>query len=139
MELRELTTADSESATSLWTESDLTRPWNDPAADFDRAIAGPTSSVLGAFDGDVLSGTVMVGHDGHRGWVYYLAVSPRRRRAGVGRHLMEEAEQWLRQRGVVKLNVMVRHTNQTALGFYEQLGYSDAEVTVLARWLIDPE
>ncbi len=139
MELRELTTADRERAASLWTESGLTRPWNDPAADFDRAIAGPTSVILGAFDGDALSGTVMVGHDGHRGWVYYLAVSPDRRRAGLGRRLMEDAERWLRQRGVVKLNLMVRHTNHEALSFYERLGYNDAEVTVLARWLRDPE
>ena len=51
---------------------------------------------------------------------------------------MDEAEQWLRRRGVVKLNLMVRHSNRAVVGFYEQLGYNDAEVTVLSRWLVDP-
>lgn len=80
----------------------------------------------------------MVGHDGHRGWVYYLAVKPANRRGGVGSRLMQEAESWLRERDVVKLNLMVRHSNAEALSFYQQLGYEDAEVTVLARWLVEP-
>ena len=80
MDVRELTAADRPSATALWSEVGLTRPWNDPGADFDRAVAGPTSCVLGAFD-DGLAATSMVGHDGHRGWVYYLAVDPARRGA----------------------------------------------------------
>lgn len=138
MEARDLTTSDREPAISLWADSGLVRPWNDPAADFDRALAAPSSAVLGAFEGDALVGTVMVGHDGHRGWVYYLAVSPDRRRAGLGRRLMEEAERWLRQHGVVKLNLMVRRSNRTAIGFYERLGFSNAEVTVMARWLHEP-
>lgn len=138
MEIRELTAPDRERTISLWVEADLVRPWNEPSADFDRALAGPTSAILGACEGDVVVATAMVGHDGHRGWVYYLAVSPDRRRAGLGRRLMEEAERWLRQHGVVKLNLMVRHSNHAAVGFYEQLGFRDAEVTVLARWLLDP-
>ena len=137
MDVRELTAADRPSATALWSEVGLTRPWNDPGADFDRAVAGPTSCVLGAFD-DGLAATSMVGHDGHRGWVYYLAVDPARRGSGVGRRMMREAERWLLERGAVKINLMVRHDNAAALGFYERLGYEDAEATVLARWLDDP-
>lgn len=80
----------------------------------------------------------MVGHDGHRGWVYYLAVKPANREGGVGRRLMQEAENWLRERDVVKLNLMVRHSNAEARSFFQRLGYEDAEVTVLARWLVEP-
>jgi ribosomal protein S18 acetylase RimI-like enzyme len=138
MELRELTSADREPATALWGGAGLTRPWNDPGADFDRAVAGPTSCVLGAFLDGGLAATAMVGHDGHRGWVYYLAVDPARRHDGLGRRMMAEAERWLRERGTVKLNVMVRDDNAPALGFYERLGYRDAQTTVLARWLHDP-
>ena len=138
MDVRELSAADRGAATALWAEAGLTRPWNDPGEDFDRALRGATSCVLGAFDHDGLAATVMIGEDGHRGWVYYLAVSPSRRRAGLGRRMMSEAERWLRDRGAVKLNLMVRYTNADALGFYEQLGYQDAGVTVFARWLRDP-
>jgi ribosomal protein S18 acetylase RimI-like enzyme len=81
---------------------------------------------------------VMVGHDGHRGWVYYLAVKRAHRRRGLGRRVMQEAESWLRERGAVKLQLMVRDANAGALGFYRQLGYEGADVTVLARWLVDP-
>jgi ribosomal protein S18 acetylase RimI-like enzyme len=80
----------------------------------------------------------MVGHDGHRGWVYYLAVDPGKRRSGLGRHMMQKAEGWLRQRGVVKLNLMVRNGNDGALNFYRRLGFEDANVTVLAHWLVGP-
>ena len=138
MEIRELTAADRTPAASLWEDTGLTRPWNDPESDFDRALAGPSSAVFGAFDNVDLAATVMVGHDGHRGWVYYLAVCPTRRRNGLGRRMMSTAETWLHSKGVVKLNLMVRHSNQEALGFYERLGYADAEVTVLSRWLHAP-
>jgi ribosomal protein S18 acetylase RimI-like enzyme len=137
MDIGELTTADRDAAARLWDEAGLTRPWNDPARDFDRALRGPTSTVLGAFGGE-LAATVMVGHDGHRGWVYYLAVARSHRRRGLGRRMMQEAESWLRDRGAVKLQLMVRNGNPEALGFYRQVGYEDADVSVLARWLVDP-
>ena len=73
---------DAEAVIALWRACGLTRPWNDPAADFARAVEGPTSAVLLRREGDALAASVMVGFDGHRGWVYYLAVAPGRRRAG---------------------------------------------------------
>jgi ribosomal protein S18 acetylase RimI-like enzyme len=134
-DMRALRTEDREAAVDLWQRVQLTRPWNNPAQDFDRAIDNPTSAVLGELAGHTLVGTVMVGHDGHRGWVYYVAVDPDHRGGGVGRRMMAAAEDWLAERDVPKLNVMVRHTNREALGFYTRLGYRDSEVTVLSRWL----
>jgi ribosomal protein S18 acetylase RimI-like enzyme len=138
MNVRELTAADRDAATALWAEAGLTRPWNDPTRDFDRALNGTTSAVLGAGGARELAATVMVGHDGHRGWVYYLAVTPEKRRCGLGRLMMQEAEEWLRDRGAVKLQLMVRDGNAEALGFYRRIGYEVAAVTVHARWLVDP-
>jgi ribosomal protein S18 acetylase RimI-like enzyme len=139
MEIRELTVADRQAAIGLWEQAGLTRPWNPPDEDFDRAVDGPTSAVLGAIDEQALAATAMVGHDGHRGWVYYLAVERSQRHRGVGRRMMEHAEAWLRARGAVKLNLMIRHTNAPALGFYQRLGYEDDDVTVVSRWLAAPE
>jgi len=138
MEIRELRAADRGAATGLWAQTGLTRPWNPPDKDFDRAVSGPTSAVLGAIAEQNVTATVMVGHDGHRGWVYYLAVDPSKRHRGLGRRMMQEAEDWLRACGVVKLNLMIRHSNTPALGFYDRLGYENAEVMVLARWLTEP-
>ncbi|WP_166870430.1 GNAT family acetyltransferase [Salinibacterium sp. ZJ450] len=135
MQIRDLTAGDSEAAISLWHEAGLTRPWNPPELDLRRAVDGATSTVLGAFDNDRLVGTVMVGHDGHRGWVYYLAVGEDQRGTGLGRRMMAAAERWLREHGAVKVQLMVRSTNESVLGFYDHLGYEDADVQVRSKWL----
>ena len=120
---------------ALWEACGLTRPWNDPQRDARLAIEGATSTVLGLRDGDTLIASVMTGFDGHRGWVYYLAVAPERRREGLGRRLMDAAEAWLRDRGAPKLQLMVRTSNAEALGFYEALGLERQEVVTLGRFL----
>jgi ribosomal protein S18 acetylase RimI-like enzyme len=135
MRLSDITPADFPAVIALWEEAGLTRPWNPPAADLQRALDTPTATVLGAVADDRLVGTVMVGHDGHRGWVYYLAVAAAERGTGVGRTLMRAAEGWLVERGAVKVQLMVRPTNTAVTGFYDRLGYTDADVRVLAKRL----
>ncbi|HTU09810.1 MAG TPA: GNAT family acetyltransferase [Allosphingosinicella sp.] len=131
----EATLADAAATIALWEACGLTRPWNDPAGDFRLAVEGATSAVLLLRDGDALAASVMTGFDGHRGWVYYLAVAPDRRRAGLGRRMMDAAEAWLRSRGAPKLQLMVRGTNADALGFYEALGLERQDVVTLGRFL----
>ena len=131
---RRLAPLDRAAAVALWQACGLTRPWNDPAADFDRAVAGKGSAVFGIDAGAALVGTVMVGDDGHRGWLYYLAVAPSHRGCGLARLLVAAAEEWLRGRGVPKVQLMVR-TGNDAVGFYAALGYEPSDVTVMARWL----
>ena len=101
----------------------------------DHALAGPSSTVLAALADGVLVGTAMVGHDGHRGWVYYVAADPGRRHSGIGRALMAASEAWLVGRGVPKIQFMVRTTNAAVLAFYERLGYEPQDVVVLGRRL----
>lgn len=129
------TAGDAEAVIALWRACALTRPWNDPASDFALAIDGTTSTVLVARDGAAIAGSVMAGFDGHRGWVYYLAVAPERRREGLGRALMAAAEAWLRERGAPKIQLMVREDNEAALGFYESLGMERQKVVTLGRFL----
>lgn len=135
MHISDLLLTHVDDAVALWHASGLTRPWNDPHADLARALAGPSSTVLAAVDTGVLAGTAMVGHDGHRGWVYYLAVRPDRRRTGLGRELMSAGERWLAERDVPKVQVMVRTTNAAVVDFYESLGYEDGGVLVLGKFL----
>ncbi len=85
-------------------------------------------------DGNLV-GTAMIGHDGHRGWVYYLAVVADLRRTGLGRQLMHASERWLRERGIPKVQLMVRTTNTEVVAFYEALGYEDGQVVVLGKFL----
>jgi ribosomal protein S18 acetylase RimI-like enzyme len=129
------TPGDADRVIALWHACGLTRPWNDPAADFARAIEGPASAVLVRRDGEALAASVLVGCDGHRGWVYYLAVAPERRREGLGRALMADAEAWLRAHGAPKIQLMVRDSNDAALAFYEALGLERQPVVTLGRFL----
>lgn len=123
-------------ATTLWKNCGLTRPWNDPRADFERAVSGSASVVAGATeDSGRLLGTVMVGVDGHRGWVYYLATVPTARRQGIARGLMAWAERWIRDRDVPKIQFMVRTDNTDAMAFYHHLGYHRQDCLVLGRRL----
>jgi ribosomal protein S18 acetylase RimI-like enzyme len=135
MNFRELDASDVQSVTALWREVDLVRPWNDPDGDFHGAIAGPTSIVLGAEVEGVLIGTVMVGYDGHRGWLYYVAVAPSAQRSGVGTALTHRAEEWLAERGAQKVQLMVRRGNDEPRLFYSELGYEPSDVTVFQKWL----
>ena len=123
---------------ALWHACGLLRPWNDPEADLRRALRGPDSTVLACVDDGTLLGTAMVGHDGHRGWVYYLAVAPAARGRGLGRRLMEACEAWAAQRGIPKIQLMLRKDNAAARGFYERLGYERSDVIVLGRRLDSP-
>ena len=129
--------ADSDVATvaALWQRCELTRPWNDPAADIALARRGPNSAVLVGRDGDSIVASVLVGHDGHRGWVYYVAVDPDQHGKGRGREIMNAAEDWLRQAGIEKMMLMVRPDNTGVKAFYEQLGYLEQERVVYAKWL----
>jgi ribosomal protein S18 acetylase RimI-like enzyme len=125
-------------AVALWHATGLTRPWNDPDEDLARALDGTASTVLAARDNDGrLLGTAMVGHDGHRGWVYYLAVHSDAQRRGIGRALMQACEEWVRDHGVPKIQLMVRSTNTDVVAFYESLGYVASDVVVLGRVLTD--
>ena len=127
--------ADVAEVVALWQACGLTRPWNDPAADIALARRGPNSAILIGRDGGAMIATAMVGHDGHRGWVYYVAVDPARREKGFGRAIMDAAEGWLRQAGIAKLQLMVRRENARAGAFYQSIGYAESQTIVFAKWL----
>ncbi|HSI19076.1 MAG TPA: GNAT family acetyltransferase [Sphingomonas sp.] len=131
------TATDAAAVIALWQVCGLTRPWNDPAADYARAVAGEHSAILVSRNGDAIAASIMVGEDGHRGWVYYLAVAPDRRRAGLGARMMTAAEAWLRARGVPKIQLMVREGNEDALAFYAALGLERQPVITLGRFFGD--
>ena len=127
--------ADIAEVIALWRRCGLTRPWNDPAADIALARKGPNAAVLAGRNGGGIVASVLVGHDGHRGWVYYVAVDPDCRHQGYGRVVMDAAEGWLRRRGIEKLQLMVRSDNSQVQTFYQSLGYLEQERIVYAKWL----
>jgi ribosomal protein S18 acetylase RimI-like enzyme len=120
---------------ALWQRCGSTRPWNDPAADIALARSGANATILLGRDNGDLVASVLVGHDGHRGWVYYVTVDPEHRFKGFGRMIMSAAEDWLRARGIEKMQLMVRGDNTRVQAFYQSIGYFEQERVVFAKWL----
>ncbi|MDB5565195.1 MAG: GCN5-related N-acetyltransferase [Tardiphaga sp.] len=119
----------------LWQRCGLVRPWNDPEADIALARQNANADILLGRAGDVIAASVLVGHDGHRGWVYYVSVDPEYQRKDFGRAIMAAAEDWLRARGIEKMQLMVRADNTQVQAFYESLGFGEQKRIVYAKWL----
>ncbi|MGY3037855.1 ribosomal protein S18 acetylase RimI-like enzyme [Bradyrhizobium sp. USDA 4354] len=130
-----ITDADVEGVVALWQRCGLTRPWNDPHADIALARRRDNSTVLIGHANGALVATVMVGHDGHRGWVYYVAVDPGCQKRGFGRVIMAAAEDWLRSAGISKLQLLVRRENAQANAFYGSLGFELSTSVMFQKWL----
>ena len=126
---------DIDAVVGLWERCGLTRPWNDPRADIAFARRGASSAILVGKSDNAVIATVMVGHDGHRGWFYYVAVDPDRQRQGLGRAIMAAGEDWLRAQGVEKAQLIVRAGNEKVRAFYEALGYGEQPRVLFGRWL----
>jgi ribosomal protein S18 acetylase RimI-like enzyme len=137
LDIQEIHDDDVEDVAALWERCGLTRPWNNPLADIEFARKTQNATLLvGRLDGEIVA-SAMVGHDGHRGTVYYVSVDPDMQGKGFGRAIMAAAEDWLRGHGVWKLNLLVRTDNAPVIDFYEMLGYDREERVNLAKW-IDP-
>jgi len=129
MTIRPFQPADEAAVIELWKRCELTRPWNDPRKDIARKMkVNPEMFLVGEIDGGDAGGriiaSVMVGYEGHRGAINYLAVDPDYRRCGLGRMLMHEAERLLKQVGCPKINLFVRSSNTNVIAFYESFGYA---------------
>ncbi len=133
MIIRQFKPGDESAVIALWNECGLTRSWNDPAKDIAFAIDGPSSTILVLEDARNILGAVMVGHDGHRGALYYFGVAPSHQGQGLARKLHEAAESWLRQNGVWKINLLVRGENEKVAAIYEAMGYERQNVLSLGK------
>lgn len=137
MRIRAYQPSDEAAVIGLWEACGLVRPWNDPRRDIARKLAAqPELFVVGTAE-DELVASAMAGYDGHRGWVYYFAVAPRRRKQGYGRMLMREVERLLAERGCPKLNLQVRSSNAGVVEFYRSVGYKQDDVISFGRRLIE--
>ena len=139
MQIRPFEDADEAAVIALWQAAGLTRSWNDPRKDIDRKRSVQREWFLvGTQDGAVIA-SIMIGYDGHRGWINYLAVAPDQRRKGHARTLMREAERLLAAAGCPKVNLQVRTSNASVIAFYEAIGYAQDAVVSFGRRLIPDE
>lgn len=131
--IREIEDADVAQVVDLWIAAGVSRPWNNPHTDIAFARRSPQSIVLVGVVGQRTVATAMVGEDGHRGWVYYLATHPDVQRQGIARQMMSAAEAWLKARGIWKLQLLIRVDNGDARAFYEKLGYQNTQAVCFQK------
>lgn len=139
MQIRRYSLEDEEAVINLWKACDLTKPWNNPSQDINRKMNDSDELFLIGTINSIIVATVMAGYDGHRGWIYYLAVDPEHRKQGLGRQIMAAAEEKLLEIGCPKIDLMVRKNNLNVITFYEKIGYSHDEVITMSRRLIEDE
>jgi len=137
MKIRPFVEDDQDRVVELWERCGLLRPWNDPHKDIARKLKVQRELFLvGEIDGRLVA-AMMVGYEGHRGWVNYLAVDPERQRLGLGREMMAEAESRLKAMGCPKIQLQVRRDNADAIAFYHRLGYAEDAVVNMGKRLIE--
>lgn len=135
MTIRPYAENDEAGVVGLWRDCGLVMPHNNPRKDIRRKLrVNAEWFLVGERDGEIV-GSVMVGYEGHRGWINYLAVAPGLQRTGLGRLLMDEAERILRGVGCAKINLQVRSSNAAAIGFYRELGFAVDDVISLGKRL----
>ncbi len=136
MTVRPYRESDEQDVVTLWGEVFPDAPaWNDPAGNIRLKLGVQSELFLVAVVKSRAVGTAMAGFDGHRGWVYFVAVEPAHRKRGIGRALMRAVEDGLRRMGCPKLNLQVRASNPTAVRFYERLGYTIEDRVSMGRRL----
>ncbi len=136
--IRSFEDGDEEAVAALWRKVfPDDPPWNEPALMMAKKRAVQRELFLVATENGVLAGTAMGGYDGHRGWVYAVAVRPDLRRRGIGARLMARLESALKRLGCPKINLQVRAGNEAVVAFYRRLGYSVEERVSLGK-LLEP-
>jgi ribosomal protein S18 acetylase RimI-like enzyme len=78
-----------------------------------------------AIDGTKIVGIAMCGHDGRRGHIYHVAVDPAYRRYGLGRRLVQEGLDGLRQLGIPRVIILVADYNLGGAEFWKRAGWED--------------
>ena len=139
MQVRPFLDPDEAAVIALWEACGLTRSWNDPRKDIARKRAVQREWFLVGTQADTLIASIMIGYDGHRGWINYLAVAPDQRWHGHARTLMREAERLLAGAGCPKINLQIRTTNAAVIEFYKHIGYAQDDVVSFGRRLIADE
>ena len=136
VEIRPFAEQDEAEVVALWREAFRDVPsWNDPQLDIQRKLSIQRELFLVAVVAGAVVGSAMAGYDGHRGWVYYVAVRSSYRRMGVGATLMQRVESSLFALGCPKLNLQVRSANAGAVRFYRDLGYLEEDRVSMGKVL----
>ena len=127
---------DIEAVIKLWDTCKLVVPWNDPLKDIKRKLSiNDSLFVIGEINKKIIA-TAMAGYDGHRGYIYYLAVVPELQKKGIGSSILSIVEKKLYKLGCPKINLFVRNTNIKVKAFYKTNNYKIQDSQIYGKRLI---
>jgi ribosomal protein S18 acetylase RimI-like enzyme len=140
LSIRRFDARDTDAVIALWQQAfpeyrDATKPQRNPRLSIANKLATQPELFFVAVLGERVVGTVMGGYDGHRGWLYSLAVDESLRRHGIGSRLVAHVEAALTALGCPKLNLQVLSAKNDVRAFYEALGYRADEVVSFGKRL----
>jgi ribosomal protein S18 acetylase RimI-like enzyme len=136
MKIREFKPADSAEVISIWEQVfPDDRPHNQPAKVIHDKISVQDNLFFVAEHERKVIGTVLAGYDGHRGWLYSVAVDPDAHRTGTGKNLVDHALGALKAKGCSKVNLQIRTDNSQVVQFYESLGFELEERISMGKLL----
>jgi len=133
--IRTYRSRDREAVLALWREAGLDRPPNQPEVDLASITGGDRATLFVGELGGRVAATTVAAEDGHRGWIYYVAVRPSLQARGIGTRMVRHAEAHLAARGVPKMLLLIRHHNTAVQAFYQRLGYATEPCLTMGRWL----
>ena len=139
MNIRTYKSHDKQAIIALWRACGLVVPHNDPHRDIERKLADDPEGFLVGEEAGVIVASCMLGYEGHRGWINYLAVVPSAQRGGLATAIMQEAERRLLARGCPKVNLQIRSSNEAVADFYRSLGFVRDDVVSFGKRLIPDE
>jgi ribosomal protein S18 acetylase RimI-like enzyme len=134
--IRQFELSDQEKVIALWRKVGIIRVTNDPENDIEKKLEhSPELFLVAEVDGSI-AGSVMIGYEGHRGWIYYLGVLPELQRTKIGTALMIKAEEILREHQCPKINLLVKKSNKQVIDFYKKIGFLEDEVICMGKRLV---
>ena len=135
MIIRKYTDNDRDGLVELWSESFPDNPPHNEPSEMIEAKLQVDDLIFVAEDDRRIVGACMAGYDGHRGWLYSVAVLPDQRRRGIGQSLIKSAMKALREIGCIKVNLQIRASNHEVKAFYESLGFGVEERISMGAFL----
>ena len=133
---RKFRKTDAEAVIKLWKKCKLIVPWNDPSKDINRKLSIKDNLfIIGEMNKHIIA-SAMAGYDGHRGYIYYLAVLPEYQKKGIGSSLLSIVEKKLLHLGCPKINLFVRNTNIRVKTFYKINNYEFQDSEIYGKRLI---
>ena len=97
--------------------------WRDSQKNFEKQLTTPNLKYFLAFENGKLVGSIIVSHNGRKGWINRLAVHPEYRNRGIASKLISHGEDYLKKENIHIFACLIENWNQASMNLFQKLGY----------------